>query len=192
VTSSSGSGASSAEPVAAGNGSMTILPGEKLSRVAAGPAAGGEATVEDEELTPFDAETGETADVEGPDDAEGEAGRRRRRRRGGRGRGRGRGRDGEPTTAEGGAADGDLDEDEAEDEVAPAPRGPRTTPFGSVWDSQLGTPAARGPVAPLGDDEDFEEPEIPEYLIAERNRSRSGQGGRGGGPVGGRGGRRGA
>ena len=64
------------------------------------------------------------------------------------------------------------DEDEDDVEVAPPPRGPRTTPFGSVWDSQLGTPAAStaAPRAPLVDDEDFDEPEIPEYLIAEQRR----------------------
>jgi uncharacterized LabA/DUF88 family protein len=88
------------------------------------------------------------------------------------------------------------DEDEDEDEVAPAaaavsaPR-PRTNPFGSVWDSQLGTtaPANLGPIA--ADDEDFDEPEIPEYLIAEQRRgAAAGRGGRGGqGGRGARGGR---
>jgi uncharacterized LabA/DUF88 family protein len=95
--------------------------------------------------------------------------------------------------------DADLDadlEDEDEDEVAPAaaavsaPR-PRTNPFGSVWDSQLGTtaPANLGPIA--ADDEDFDEPEIPEYLIAEQRRgAAAGRGGRGGqGGRGARGGR---
>ena len=59
-----------------------------------------------------------------------------------------------------------------EDEIAPAPRAPRSTPFGSVWDSQLGTPVApaAASLAPLSDDEDFDEPEIPEYLIAEQRR----------------------
>ena len=61
-----------------------------------------------------------------------------------------------------------------------APRAPRTNPFGSVWDSQIGTPASASgaPRAPLVDEEDFEEPEIPEYLIAEQRRS----GNRGGAP----------
>ena len=76
-----------------------------------------------------------------------------------------------------------------------APRGPRTTPFGSVWDSQLGTSAAPAAanLSPLSDDdEDFDEPEIPEYLIAEQRRgarpggARGGQGGGRGGPRGGR------
>ena len=80
----------------------------------------------------------------------------------------------------------DID-DEEEADIAPAPRGPRTTPFGSVWDSQLGTPAASTAAsrAPL-EEEDFDEPEIPEYLIAERR----GNAGRGqGGARGARGGR---
>jgi hypothetical protein len=135
---------------------------------------------------------------------------RRRRRRGGRGRGRGRGRDEDGAAEAADGADGTdvvedapervsarpaaaartsstsaIDEDEDEDVApAPAPRGPKTTPFGSVWDSQIGTPttAAAAPRAPLVDEEDFDEPEIPEYLIAEQRRgaSRGGQaGGRG-------------
>jgi uncharacterized LabA/DUF88 family protein len=77
------------------------------------------------------------------------------------------------------------------DALAAPPRAPRSTPFGSVWDRQLGTPAARPAAsssAPLPDDEDLDEPEVPEYLLAERRRSQGGQGGRGGGQ-GGRGGR---
>ena len=81
-------------------------------------------------------------------------------------------------------------EDADEDLEVAAPRGPRTNPFGSVWDSQIGTPAsaAGAPRAPLVDEEDFEEPEIPEYLIAEQRRSgnRGGAPGRGGGARGGR------
>ena len=143
---------------------------------------------------------------------------RRRRRRGGRGRGRGRGHgeDGQvegadapeapeaPEAAPAGrapasrrpaaptplAADGE-DADEDEDLAVAAPRAPRTNPFGSVWDSQIGTPASASgaPRAPLVDEEDFEEPEIPEYLIAEQRRggNRGGAPGRGGG--GARGGR---
>ena len=74
------------------------------------------------------------------------------------------------------------------DAFAAAPRGPKSAPFGSVWDRQLGTPAVRpaAGLAPLPeDDEDLEEPAIPEYLLAERR----GQGGRGGGGGGARGGR---
>lgn len=86
----------------------------------------------------------------------------------------------------------DRDDDEDEDVQPVAPRGPRPTPFGSFWDSQLGTPVApaASSLAPLPDDEDFDEPEIPEYLIAEQRRGqaaggRGAQGGRGG-PRGGR------
>ncbi|MEO5939266.1 MAG: NYN domain-containing protein [Candidatus Limnocylindrales bacterium] len=198
--------ASPAEPVTAsapaGNGSMTVLPGEKLSRVAPGASAPAPLVdLEDEDLTPFDidpesmpggvAEGPADGDADGEGDGEGDA-RRRRRRRGGRGRGRGRGRDGEALPADeatapaSAAALDDAAEDEDEDEdVAPAPRGPRTTPFGSVWDSQLGTPtSAPASLGPVTDDEDFDEPEIPEYLIAEQRRGRQGQGqsqgGRGG------------
>jgi uncharacterized LabA/DUF88 family protein len=196
-SSAAASAASAGEAVVAGNGSMTILPGEKLSRVAAKPAPSAAEGSDDEELTPFDIEPGEGAEVEATDESDAGAGegRRRRRRRGGRGRGRGRGRDGEGVTSEAGttSAEGAFEDDEDEEDIVPAPRGPRTTPFGSVWDSQLGTPTARGPVAPLGDDEDFDEPEIPEYLIAEQRRGRSGQGaGQGGRGGRGGGGRRGA
>jgi uncharacterized LabA/DUF88 family protein len=202
--------AAPAEPVAspslpAGNGAMTVMPGEKLSRVApaaSAPAAAPDSAVDDEEVTPFDidpesmpggtAEGPTGADGDGDADGEGEAGRRRRRRRGGRGRGRGRGRDGEALPAGDVASPPDSpafddDEEEEEEDVAPAPRGPRTTPFGSVWDSQIGTPtSAPASLGPVTDDEDFDEPEIPEYLIAEQRRGRQGQGpggpgGRGGG-----------
>src|SRR5204862_299344 len=112
-------------------------------------------------------------------------------------RGRGRGRDGEALPAGEAATTGTpvFDEDEGEEEdVAPTPRGPRTTPFGSVWDSQLGTPtSAPASLGPVTDDEDFDEPEIPEYLIAEQRRGRQGpgQGGPGGRGGQGRGGPRG-
>ena len=122
-----------------------------------------------------------------------------RRRRGGRGRGRGRGRGEDGVTDEtpdgavraeappatpapatraprpAAADDEDLD-------VPPPSRAPRANPFGSVWDSQLGTPSASSAAsrAPLVDEEDFEEPEIPEYLIAEQRRSGN-RGGAGGG-----------
>ena len=70
------------------------------------------------------------------------------------------------------------------DALAAAPRGPKSAPFGSVWDRQLGTPAARpaAGLAPLPeDDEDLEEPAIPEYLLAEQRRGQGGRGGGGGG-----------
>jgi uncharacterized LabA/DUF88 family protein len=122
-----------------------------------------------------------------------EEGGRRRRRRGGRGRGRGRGRDeaAAPTAERAVSFEETVDtEDDEVEEPIVAPR-PRSTPFGSVWDSQLGTPTA--PTARLGplaeDEEDFDEPEIPEYLIAEQRQGARGRGGRGparGGPRGGR------
>jgi uncharacterized LabA/DUF88 family protein len=152
---------------------VVALPGERLSKAAAA-SENGTADV-DEPVAVGDRE----AFGEGAEAAEEGGDRRRRRRRGGRGRGRGRGRqEGEQP---------DQPEQpgfEEEDEVIPeVPRGPRPTPFGSVWDTQLGVPAQRTGVEPLpAEDEDFEEPEIPEYLIAERRRDRGGRGrgGRGG------------
>jgi uncharacterized LabA/DUF88 family protein len=199
--------AAAGEPVAAtaaaGNGALVVLPGEKLSRVAPAAAAPAAAPVEglDDEELPFDVDPesmpGGGADADADLDGEGEAGRRRRRRRGGRGRGRGRGRDGEALpageAAEGGEAPAPAsesfdDDEEDEPEAAPAPRGPRTTPFGSVWDSQIGTPTSRpANLGPVVDDEDFDEPEIPEYLIAEQRRGRPGQGQGGAGGRGGQG-----
>ncbi len=173
---------------AAGTG-LTALPGEKLSKVApvAGPVG---VPAEEGAAAPIDAEDDSGLDADG---------RRRRRRRGGRGRGRGRGRELEPGVEPAAGAvppaslpdaiDGEADEEEDEVEIAAAPRAPRTTPFGSVWDSQLGVPSAKPTsIRPAADDEDFDEPEIPEYLIAEQRR---GQGGRGGGGQPGRGGPRG-
>ena len=175
---------------------LVALPGERLSR------AGGALTESDlaaaevftlDELSAEATPGGEAAvaSESGTDDGE----PRRRRRRGGRGRGRGRGRpeetqEGQPEEAPRVEApraartpapirEVVVDED---DEIAPAPRAPRTKPFGSVWDSQLGTPS--GPLAaslaPIGDDEDFDEPEIPEYLIAEQRRGANRGGGGGG------------
>ena len=63
-----------------------------------------------------------------------------------------------------------------------APRAPRSTPFGSVWDTQLGAPArpaASGPAPVSDEDEDLDEPEIPEYLLAERRQANRGGGGGG-------------
>ncbi|MFL5775794.1 MAG: NYN domain-containing protein [Chloroflexota bacterium] len=193
--SSSGNGLAAASLAASG---LTVLPGEKLSRAGSAAAGGGGDVGEeapaahvDTESTPFDA----ADDAAGGDEA-----RRRRRRRGGRGRGRGRGREEAGFAPEGGfaqegapavdAAD-EFEEDEDVD-VATAPRGPRPTPFGSVWDSQLGVASSRPsplPPPPADADEDFDEPEIPEYLIAEQRRGQTGQGNRGGRTQGGRGGR---
>ncbi|HEY5496577.1 MAG TPA: NYN domain-containing protein [Candidatus Limnocylindrales bacterium] len=182
---------------------IVALPGEKLSKArtvrAAAPApvpAEPAATDDEEAIVPAGAEGAPSApETEGDEDAP-----RRRRRRGGRGRGRGRGQEGGVETAADGAAeplpvaalaadDAEL-EFEVDDESIPAPRpAPRPAAFGSVWDSQIGVAA---PVAgrPAAEDEEFDdEPEIPEYLLAER-RNRGGQGARGGQPIqGNRGGR---
>ena len=148
---------------------------------------------------------------------EGQRRRRRRGGRGrGRGRGRGEGESGtegaESFVAESDAQPQDAEEPAGEaaevrpaatarpprsvraarpvdEDIADEPRRPRTgTPFGSVWDSQLGTSTpAPSSLAPLPDEEWEDEPEIPEYLIAERNRgARGARGGRGGGARGGR------
>ena len=187
---------------------LVALPGERLSRgggslTEADLAAAEVFTLDDLDATAApEGEVVERVDVD-VDAEDAENGGRRRRRRGGRGRGRGRGRDevrdetaGPVAAAPGDLAPvlGDVDEDELdEDELEPvAPRGPKSTPFGSVWDSQIGTPASPSPsgLAPLADDEDFDEPEIPEYLIAEQRRGQAARGGGGqrgrGGPRGGR------
>ncbi len=155
------------------------------------------------------AEPGEPADG-GEDRGDGGGEPRRRRRRGGRGRGRGRGRAEEGEEGQEAPERPDGHEDapvaaqpapgrrgpqaparpihEEDDELPPARRAPRSTPFGSVWDSQLGTPTApaAASLTPLPDDEDFDEPEIPEYLIAEQRRGGNRSGGARGGPRGGR------
>jgi uncharacterized LabA/DUF88 family protein len=177
-------------------GRLVALPGEKLSRA----GAGGELPA-DEELDETIVEVPETmVEDEGIDtDAgvDGEAGDatgRRRRRRGGRGRGHGRSAE---TTAEDGEDQGsDAIGDDASAEQLPeaelratrtaAPRPVKPNQFGSVWDSQIGMadrPPRADRVAPLAsDDDDFAEPEIPEYLLAERRRGgNQNRGGRGGG-----------
>ena len=183
---------------------LVALPGERLARAGgslteADLAQAEVFTLDDLDDVASDAAAAAGVGEGGVDDG---AEPRRRRRRGGRGRGRGRGHieDGgteesdEAEVVEAAAAPTraparraapapvavESDEDE-EIDVVPAPRGPRTNPFGSVWDSQIGTPttAAAATRPPLVDEEDFEEPEIPEYLIAERRQSgnRGGQGG---------------
>ena len=173
-------------------GAIVALPGEKLSKARVSRP-----------VAPVAAEIAATEEAEAivavalPDaldaletDADGDA-PRRRRRRGGRGRGRGRGHEGGVEST----ADGVAKVDEAaaasveaepefvvDDESIPAPRPQRPAAFGSVWDSQIGMGA---PVAgrPATEDEEFDdEPEIPEYLLAER-RNRGGQGVRGGQPI---------
>ncbi len=208
--------------VGGGDAGLVALPGERLSKAVGNLTESDLAAAEvftlgdlgEQAVAPIagSTTTGEPAgdgesDAEGTELREDDAGRRRRRR-GGRGRGRGRGRDeaseaplsterpagADRAAAAGPAGEPEEDADEMEEEQI-APRGPRTTPFGSVWDSQLGTTAAPSTanLAPLSDDdEDFDEPEIPEYLIAEQRRGARGGGGRGAqGSQGGRGGPRG-
>ena len=163
-----------AEPAGAG---LVALPGEKLSRspgrAAAAGAAEGEAIELEEAVAEGAYEAGEVGEA-GQDNG----GPRRRRRRGGRGRGRGRGAE------RGLPGEEPAVEEEGELEAYAPPRAPQSTPFGSVWDSQLGVPA--GPVlAGEALEEVYEdEPEIPEYLLAERRQRgtrqpRGGQRGRG-------------
>jgi hypothetical protein len=190
------------------------LPGERLARVPGSLTEADLAAAEVFTIDDLEAADGKVIEptsggrpVSGDGEADGEDGQRRRRRRGGRGRGRGRGQgdgtedgpfeaDVRPTvtagtnTVEDRDRDRDRDRDEDEDEVAVAPRSPKAKPFGSVWDSQLGTPVAASGAgrAPDLDEEDFDEPEIPEYLIAEQRRGtgRPAGGGAGRGPRGGR------
>jgi len=170
-------------------GVVIALPGEKLSkaRLVLPPVAAAvePADVEDVEAAPAEALPG---DLEALQDGEAP---RRRRRRGGRGRGRGRGHEGGvEVTAEAGvdrvpdAAEGIEEELEfvVDDESIPAPRPVRPAAFGSVWDSQIGVAAPAAGRAAQPDEEFDDEPEIPEYLLAER-RNRGGQGARGGQPV---------
>ncbi|HEY8199556.1 MAG TPA: NYN domain-containing protein [Candidatus Limnocylindrales bacterium] len=189
---------------------LVVLPGEKLSKVAAAAVTDEDVELDDAglEAEPVErvaaddgvdaTEAGARPDAEGEVDAEGH--RRRRRRRGGRGRGRGRGQDREAPTEAGapGVATpaGSTDDDDEEDEdldAYPAPRAPQASAFGSVWDSQIGVPSAPLASADLGgptaEDEDEDEPEIPEYLLAERRQRAGRPGGRPAQPGRGRGGR---
>ena len=172
-----------AGPVPSGT-PLVVLPGEKLSRVAAAAqVAEGE---EAEELVAAEAAEGAELVAAEAMGAEGqEAGKRRRRRRGGRGRGRGRGQE-QLGGVEGGAGAEELETEEEPD--LEAPRLPQHSTFGSVWDSQLGMPSAPVSAAPgFDEEEELEEPEIPEYLLAERRqRGRGGRTGSRGGPRGGR------
>jgi uncharacterized LabA/DUF88 family protein len=182
---------------APGEGVLVALPGEKLSRAARtvpAPAAAS-AAVEDDDAFEDDDEAAAGGAENGEGEGDGDAPRRRRRRRGGRGRGRGRGREGaagEGVPASNGDAGevGDAGEFEELEELPPSPRKAAST-FGSVWDSQLGVPAAssgaRVTPEPI-DEEDLEEPAIPEYLLAERRQRDARRGGRVQGGRGGRGG----
>jgi uncharacterized LabA/DUF88 family protein len=183
--------------VAAGGPPLVVLPGEKLSRAAVAASRVVSHAADIEEPEEAEEAAGEEPRVEG----EAEDGtHRRRRRRGGRGRGRGRGRDEVAVTAEGGVAavaeTGAEEDEDLEEELPPTP-GPAkrsTHAFGSVWDSQIGVPVPSGTAAAstglsrIDEEEDLDEPPIPEYLIAERNqRSGARAGVRSGGPGAGRG-----
>jgi uncharacterized LabA/DUF88 family protein len=168
--------ATAADAAAAG---LTVMPGERLSRVGAGAVDD-----TDGEAEAYADEEADLGDGAQPGDELTADGHRRRRRRGGRGRGRGR-RPEEGLPGEEGVAVGGEDEEDFEAVLPPPP--PHQS-FGSVWDSQLGVPGSAaaassgGPViesfVPDEDEEDLEEPEIPEYLLAER-RQRPGSGPRG-------------
>ena len=162
---------------------IVVLPGEKLSRVAAVAAEPAASDLDEGVAGEGEADVASVGE-RGSDEAAAEEGRRRRRRRGGRGRGRGRGREEGQFGDEGVAAPGRVaavgeDADELEDE-APSPARRPASAFGSVWDSQIGIgPSLSSPV--VAGDEDFEEPAVPEYLIAERRQRDGRRGGRPGG-----------
>ena len=167
-------------------GNLIVLPGERLSRGSA-PGAIEEAVLADASEPETDA--GAPAAGSPADAAVDADGRRRRRRRGGRGRGRGR--QGEPEmmpVADGGLVEGGLAEEDDDEYLDEAPVAvPQHSTFGSVWDTQLGVTTAPPPAAAqvdAPDEEEYEdEPEVPEYLLAERRQQgaqRGGQRGRGG------------
>jgi uncharacterized LabA/DUF88 family protein len=190
-------------------GRLVALPGEKLSRAgASGDVPEGEEFLDEvpaDVLPEGEVLTDESADIDTAEGGENvDSTGRRRRRRGGRGRGHGRsaeslGEDGEGEAGE--APAGSVVADDADHEIpaaeglvgnAPAPRPVRTNQFGSVWDSQIGMagrpPRTERPAPIASDEDDFAEPEIPEYLLAERRRSgNAARGGRSGGGGGGRG-----
>jgi uncharacterized LabA/DUF88 family protein len=172
-----GDGAASMPP------NLIVLPGEKLSRAVGEEAEEPLDLEEAPEEVLAEALAEEGSDEAGSLDADG---RRRRRRRGGRGRGRGRRPESEIVAVGESAGDsaGDSvaeDEEYLDEEIAPLPQ---HSTFGSVWDSQIGVPSTPVGATPSAtedlEDEDLEdEPEIPEYLLAERrqqgqNRGRGG------------------
>ena len=186
-------------PAASGasrSGNLIVLPGERLSRGVGDEAAATAETADGEVLDELDVADGETGDYAGSENGAAADANRRRRRRGGRGRGRGRGRDSDEFVATGATVPGGEEEDEDDlDELPPSQ--PAVQAFGSVWDSQIGVPS--GTTAPptgnygsegAEDDEDLDEPEVPEYLLAERRQRGQRPGGVNRGRSGGRGGNR--
>jgi uncharacterized LabA/DUF88 family protein len=177
-----------------GSGKSTVLPGEKITGRSGSLSEADLEAAEVFKMDDLDETAASIGAAEGIDAVDAESadqrddGGRRRRRRGGRGRGRGRAREDVATSPTPASAERPFDVDEDLDEVPVEPPRPRSTPFGSVWDSQLGTPPPPSTLSSSAtDEEDFDEPEIPEYLIAEQRRGRNG-GARGGarGPRGGR------
>ena len=184
-----------AVPVAdAGDAPIVVMPGEKLSRAAVAASADNGVDVEFEDAAE-ELEPGAPLGAGEAGDELTEEGRRRRRRRGGRGRGRSRREEGPLADPPAGpareprSAEGVDDEDAAEPDEMPAPARRAASAFGSVWDSQIGIPAAWRPT-PAGHvaDEHLDAPARPFYLTTAR---RPRAGGRGG-ARGGRGGRGGA
>jgi hypothetical protein len=151
---------------------LVALPGEKLSR--AQTAAADSEAIEEHGEASGEAQGVEIQEAEGGEGAQPTEAGRRRRRRGGRGRGHGgRGREG-LTPSEDAGEEAEAGE---QDSLAAAPA-TRPNQFGSVWDSQIGMAGRPERLAPLSpsDEDDFAEPEIPEYLLAERRRGGRGQG----------------
>ncbi len=69
----------------------------------------------------------------------------------------------------------DLEDEYLDEEVATLPQ---HSTFGSVWESQIGVASTPVAAAPLDDQEDYDdEPEIPEYLLAERRQQGRNRGG---------------
>jgi uncharacterized LabA/DUF88 family protein len=175
-----------AAAVEAGDVPVVVMPGEKLSRAAAPAVASAEPAEIDLDETADDLEPAEPGVAGGGEDMS-EEGRRRRRRRGGRGRGRSRGREDGPfadapaapaaPALEPGAvaALGEVGDPDVAEMPAPARRA--ASAFGSVWDSQIGIPSARRPAPAVDEEEDFDEPSVPEYLITERRQRDGGRGG---------------
>lgn len=173
------------QPAVAVAPGLVALPGERLSRAGERPAP----------VVDVAASASATEQPETGDESDAAAGDRRRRRRGGRGRGRGgRGSEQQPIASPA-ELDGDRADPAVEADVADAtqfadevPTLPQHSTFGSVWDSQIGMPAATGPsvrtpATPAPGLEDVEglddEPEVPEYMLAERRQQGRRTGGRG-------------
>jgi uncharacterized LabA/DUF88 family protein len=144
---------------------LVALPGEKLSRATFdGPGAQGGPS-----------EDGFGQDLD--DDSHAAAGDRRRRRRGGRGRGRGARPAGEPVGGQVPADEGTPADEPAGSTFADeVPTLPQHSGFGSVWDSQIGmSPRAASGMADVEGLDD--EPEVPEYLLAEKRQQGRRRGG---------------